>query len=87
MESERVFIPCTVAGLNADGNAFGVLADTFTADEHADYAETAVYFEGDFNSNAVVLPWETENDDHAEQVEIARGTLRRHKLFLRTSNK
>jgi hypothetical protein len=109
MEDEKVFVPCTVAGLtpqassasavlsgNAetvninvpipDGRTFGILADTvtITADEHA---ETAVYFEGDFNSNAVILPWETEGDDHDEQVEFAREPLRRQKIFLRNVHK
>ena len=73
MDAERVFVPCTAAGLELGGTAidvvsdavtiptdvtFGILADTvmIEADEHA---ETAVYFEGDFNENAVIFPWET----------------------------
>jgi hypothetical protein len=101
MEGEKVFVPCTVAGLtlpapslSLSGNAesvdvpipeaktYGVLADTvaIAADEHAD---TAVYFEGDFNSNAVILPWETDGDDHDEQIEVVREVLRRQKIFLR----
>ena len=62
---------------------FGILADTVTiaANEHA---ETAVYLEGDFNANAVILPWETDGDDHGEQVEAAREVLRRQKIFLQT---
>jgi hypothetical protein len=65
---------------------FGVLADTVTV-EADERAETGVYFEGDFNENAVIFSWETEDDDHAEQVEIAREALRRRKIFLRGSNK
>jgi hypothetical protein len=109
MEDEKVFVPCTVAGLtpqasstsvSVSGNAesvdvdvpipdakiFCVLADTvdITADEHAD---TAAYFEGDFNSNAVILPWETEDDDHGEQIELVREVLRRQKIFLRVVHK
>jgi hypothetical protein len=93
MENENVFVPCSVAGFTSaeaesvdipipDARTFGILADTviLTADEHAD---TAVYFEGDFNSNAVIFPWETEDDDHDEQIELARETLRRQKIFLR----
>ena len=76
ISAERVFVACTVAGLSVQGNTFGILADTITipAGEHADIA---VYFEGDFNENAVIFPWATEDDDHAEQVEIAREALRR----------
>ena len=101
IEDETVFIPCTVDGLgqasvDLSGNAeeisipgtktFGILADTVTiaADEHV---ETALYFEGDFNSSAVILPWEIEGDDHDEQVEIAREVLRRQKIFLRAVHK
>jgi hypothetical protein len=102
MDAEKVFLPCTVEGLGGDqafsltgdeedmtvagGKTFGILADTVTvaADEHA---ETAAYFEGDFNANAVVLPWEIDGDDHDEQIEIAREALRRQKIFLRNVNK
>ena len=84
--AERVFVPCTVDGLAEVDNTFGILADTMLipANEHADIA---AYFEGDFNEHAVIFPWATEADDHAEQVEIAREALRRQKIFLRKSNK
>jgi hypothetical protein len=105
MDSEKVFVPCTVAGLTPaapsvdltgdeesvdipipDAKTFAILADTATiaADEHAD---TALYFEGDFNANAVILPWETDTDDHDEQIELVRETLRRQKIFLRNVHK
>jgi hypothetical protein len=108
MEDEKVFVPCTAAGLTqtasfsvtVSGNAetaegsvplpdartFGILADTvdIAAGEHS---ETAVYFEGDFNSDAVILPWETEGDDHDEQIEIVREALRRQKIFLHSVHK
>jgi hypothetical protein len=101
MEDEKVFVPCTTEGLAApsvslsedeetvtipDAKTFGILADTvaIAADEHA---ETALYFEGDFNANAVILPWEAEDDDHDEQIEIARDALRRQKIFLRNVHK
>ena len=63
ISAERVFTPCTVAGLSVQGNTFGILADTVTiaADQ---YADMVVYFEGDFNENAVIFPWATANDDH-----------------------
>ncbi|MDR2174399.1 MAG: hypothetical protein LBO82_00500 [Synergistaceae bacterium] len=105
MEDEKVFVPCTAAGLTPaassvsltgeeedvnvpipDARTFGILADTVTleADEHV---ETALYFEGDFNSNAVILPWEAEDDDHDAQIELAREALRRQKIFLRNAYK
>jgi hypothetical protein len=102
MDDEKVFLPCTVEGLGGDqafsltgdaeditvagGKTFGILSDkvTVAADE---YAETAAYFEGDFNANAVILPWEIDGDDHDEQIEIAREALRRQKIFLRNIHK
>ncbi|GHV45246.1 hypothetical protein FACS1894204_03870 [Synergistales bacterium] len=65
---------------------YGILADTVdvTATTHA---SVGVYFEGDFNENAVILPWETANDDHAAQLDIARDTLRAQKIFLREVKK
>jgi len=84
--SERVYIPCTTAGLAVVGNTFGILADDVTM-ESGEHSETAVYFEGDFNKNAVIFPWATETDDHDEQVEIARPALRRQAIFLRNSSK
>jgi hypothetical protein len=89
MEDEKVFVPCvTLSGDAGDEDVptFGLLADTvvLTADEHI---ETAVYFEGDFNANAVIFPWETDGDDHDEQVELAREPLRRQKIFLRNVHK
>ena len=84
-DSEAVYLPCTVAGLGTAGS-FAVLADTveIAADEHA---ETAVYFGGDFNPAAVVLPWEAEGDDHGEQIELAREPLRKQKIFLRNTHR
>jgi hypothetical protein len=87
MEAEAVFLPCTTDGLSAEGpNTFSILADTveIAATEHA---ETSAYFEGDFNANAVIFPWETEGDDHDEQIEVARESLRRQKIFLRKVHK
>jgi hypothetical protein len=103
MDGEKVFVPCAVADLAQSSSValsgdaeevevpsgartYGILADTVTieADEHA---ETAIYFEGDFNSNAVILPWETDADDHEEQIELARESLRRQKIFLRNVHK
>ena len=65
---------------------FGILADTVMI-AASEYAETAIYLGGDFNSNAVIFPWETDDDDHDEQVEIAREALRRQRIFLQKVHK
>jgi hypothetical protein len=79
-DAENVDIPVS------DARTFGILADTVTIAED-EHAETAIYFEGDFNANAVILPWEDEDDDHDEQIELAREALRRQKIFLRNVHK
>lgn len=84
-EGAKVFVPCTSAGLSEAGASFAILADSVTlkATEHAD---TAAYFEGDFNDAAVILPWVTDVSQHAAQVELAREPLRRNKIFLRNTH-
>ena len=85
-DAEKVFLPCTVAGLSTSGTTFAILADTVDIPA-AEHAETPLYFEGDFNAAAVVLPWETDADDHEEQVELARAALRAQKIFLRNTHR
>ena len=75
------YIPATKAGLSS-ASGFAILADEVTVGEN-EYAEMAAYFEGDFNEEAVIFPWETDSDDHAEIVEAAREPLRAKKIFLR----
>ena len=84
-EGAKVFVPCTSAGLSTAGATFAILADSTTlkTDEHADMA---AYFEGDFNSSAVILPWVTDMSQHGAQVELAREPLRKHKIFLRDTH-
>lgn len=75
------YVPATAAGLSSSEN-FAILADGVTVGEN-EYAETAAYFEGDFNEEAIIFPWKTDSDDHVEIVEAAREPLRRAKIFLR----
>lgn len=83
--TEAAYIPALAADLDK-GTTFVILADDAEL-EVGQYIEIAAYFEGDFNENAVIFAWETEEDDHAEIVETAREPLRRQKIFLRPVQK
>lgn len=84
MSGSDGYVPATKAGLSTAGN-FAILADDVTVGEN-EYAETAAYFEGDFNEDAVILPWVGENDDRAVELEAAREPLRKAKIFLRKTH-
>ncbi|MBQ6773817.1 MAG: hypothetical protein IJP48_07135 [Synergistaceae bacterium] len=75
------FIASTKAGLTS-ANTFCILCDDVTIGENQ-YAETAAYFQGEFNDSKVIFPFETAEDDHDELIELARDNLRRSKIFLR----
>lgn len=75
------YIASTKAGLTS-ANSFCILCDNVTIGEN-EYAETAAYFQGEFNDSKVIFPFETEEDDHDELIELARDNLRRSKIFLR----
>ena len=75
------YVPATEAGLSS-ASSFAILADDAAVGEN-EYAETAAYFEGDFNEDAVILPWVGESDDRSEELEAAREPLRKAKIFLR----
>lgn len=83
------YVPCTEAGLSAAGG-FAILTDDTTIDDStqsgtSEHAETTAYFEGDFNEDAVILPWVDPEDENerAAALEAAREPLRRAKIFLR----
>ena len=84
MSGSDGYVPATQAGLATAGN-FAILADDVTVGEN-EYAETAAYFEGNFNEDAVILPWVGENDDRAVELEAAREPLRKAKIFLRKTH-
>lgn len=75
------YVASTKAGLSTAGS-FCILCDDVTIGEN-EYAETAAYFQGEFNDSKVIFPFETAEDDHDELVELARDYLRRSKIFLR----
>lgn len=78
------YVASTQAGL-ASAAGICILCDDVTISEN-EYAETAAYFEGEFNDARVILPFEGENDDHEALVEAVREPLRARKLFLRHIN-
>lgn len=79
------YVPSTQAELStADG--FCILADDITIGEN-EYADTAAYFQGEFNDGRVIFPFEGEDDDHEAIVELAREPLRKSKIFLRHIHK
>lgn len=79
--AEKGFIPATEAGLTSAAT-FAILADPIEL-KSTENADIAAYFEGDFNENVVIFPWEADGDNHAEIVEAAREALRKQKIFLR----
>ena len=79
------FTPCTAAGLET-AQVFAVMAENITVGEN-EYAAVCVYISGEFNENLVIFPWETESDNHADLVELARPALRRSSIYLRKAGK
>ena len=84
------YVPCTEAGL-ATAGGFAILTDDVTIGEGtqsgtSEHAETTAYFEGDFNEDAVILPWlddDADDETRAAAIEAAREPLRKSKIFLR----
>ena len=75
------YVNATQAGL-ATASGICILVEDITIGEN-EYAETAGYFEGEFNDARVIFPFETESDDHDTLVEAVREPLRKSKIFLR----
>ncbi len=78
------YVASTRAGIPTAAG-FCILCDDVTIGEN-EYAETAAYFQGEFNDSKIIFPFETETDDHDELVELARDYLRRNKIFMRHLN-
>ena len=57
-----------------------ILADDVSISEN-EYADIAAYFEGDFNEERVIFPFETEEDTHSEMIELVREQLREHTIY------
>ncbi len=81
MNDGGVYIPATLTGIN-DGRACVILAETLTLEE-GQTTPAAAYVMGVFNAARVILPWETEDDDHGEQIESIRAKLRAQTIILR----
>ena len=75
------YVASTQAGL-ATAAGICILCDDITVGEN-EFAEVPAYFEGDFNDARVILPYETESDDHDALIEAIREPLRAKKIFLR----
>ena len=75
------YVPSTQAGLSTAGG-FCILTDDVTLGEN-EYADTTAYFQGEFNDARVIFPFEGEDDNHVDIVELAREPLRKHKILLR----
>ena len=78
------YVASTQTGL-ATAAGICILCDDVTVGEN-EYAETAAYFEGEFNDARIIFPFESEDDDHDAIVETVRETLRKAKIFLRHLN-
>lgn len=75
------FSLCTAAGLSS-AQVFAVLAEPVAIGEN-EYADAAGYLAGEFNADLVIFPWETEDDNHDDLVELARSALRTSGILLR----
>ena len=75
------YVASTEAGLSTS-SGICILCDDITIGED-EYAEVPAHFEGEFNDGRVILPFETEDDDHDTLIEAIREPLRKAKIFLR----
>lgn len=80
MSSGSGFVKATAAGI-ASASELCILSDTLTVAE-GEAAPASAYFAGTFNGERIILPYETENDDHSELLEAARPALRPHGIFI-----
>ena len=76
------FSSATSAGLASAVEICILTRDCDVAAEAEGVTFASGYFMGTFNPNAIVLPYETEDDDHAELIAAIKTILRRHNIFL-----
>ena len=81
VSGSQSFVPSTAEGL-ANAKEITILCDDIEIAE-GEYAECAGYFGGDFNAAKVILPYESESDNHAELIEVVKPYLRAQGIFLR----
>ena len=76
------FIPATAEGA-ASADELAVLCEDITGLQDGDVAKTEAYFSGTFLGTELILPYETEADDHSALIEAVRVPMRRHNLMLK----
>ena len=81
MTGEGGFIPATLEKLSS-AKEICILSSTRDIPE-GQKAAVYAYFSGTFKASSVILPYETEEDDHEEQIELVREVLRQHKIFVK----
>ena len=81
MLGKEDYVPSTQAGI-ATAAGVCIICDDVTIGDN-EFIETPAYFGGDFNDARVILPYETEADNHDALIEAIREPLRAKKIFLR----
>lgn len=84
MSGSDGFVKATENGIKTASEVC-ILADDVLL-ENNEEAYVAAYFTGEFNDTKVIFPFEEEDDDHDEIVEVVREPLRKAKIFLRNMN-
>lgn len=79
MSSGTNFVAATAAGIASAEVC--ILCDDVTIQQDS-YIETTGYFKGTFNGKAIVLPYETDSDDHSTLIEAVRPTLRKQSIYI-----
>ena len=78
---EQKFTPATKDGL-ANAKEIAILCDNITISE-GEYSELMAYFDGEFNADKIILPWEDSTSDHDTEIDAVRSYLRSHGIYLR----
>ena len=81
MTGEGGFVPATAAGLST-ADELCILSSSRDIPE-GKHSISYAYFSGTFSAECLILPYETDDDDHAALVEAAREALRTHKIFVK----
>ena len=75
------FVPATNAGLES-ASEIAILCDD-TELPAGESGLKAAYFSGDFLGTRIILPYETEEDNHAELIDAIRVALRKHSIMVK----
>lgn len=79
------FEPATATGA-ASSSELCICASDYTS-ESVETEEGSIYlvwayFSGTFKGSSIILPYETEEDDHDELIEVLRPALRKQNIFV-----